>query len=47
MKQIEKRLMLLEAMAEDRRKERMKHEPFYEVIPWSIMRDEAHVFYYK
>ena len=46
MKQIEKRIMLLEIRAEDRKKERMKHEPFYEVIPWSIMRDEVHVFYY-
>lgn len=46
MKQIEKRILLLEVKAEDRRKERMKHEPFYEVVPWSIMRDEVNVYYY-
>ena len=46
MKQIEKRILLLEIKAEDRRKERIKHEPFYEVVPWSIMRDEVNVCYF-
>lgn len=46
MKQIEKRIVLLEIRAEDRRRERMKHEPFYEVVPNLIIGDEVHVFYY-
>lgn len=38
--------MRLEELAEYKREERRQHEPFFEVIPWSIMRDQVTVKYY-
>lgn len=46
MKEIERRLVLLEKRLELRRAERRQHEPFYQVAPWSILRDQTIVSYY-
>ena len=46
LKTIEKRLLRLEELAEYRREERLKHEPYYQVVPWCIMRDEVIVYYH-
>lgn len=46
MKRIESRIILLEERAADRRAERKRHEPFYEISPWSIIRDEVNIFYF-
>lgn len=46
MKEIEKRLVLLEKQAELRQAARRQHEPFYHVAPWSILRDQTIVSYY-
>ena len=37
------RLTELEERAEHILSERKKHEPFYEVVPWCLMRDEVRV----
>ena len=46
MKEIDKRLLRIEQEAERRRIERLRHEPYYQVVPWSIMRDQVTVKYY-
>lgn len=46
MKEIEKRLVLLEKRLELRQAARRQHEPFYQVTPWSILRDQTIVSYY-
>ena len=45
-KEIDKRLLRIEQEAERRRIERLRHEPYYQVVPWSIMRDQVTVKYY-
>ena len=39
-------MLRLEDLAENKRAERRQHEPYYEVLPWSIMRDQVTVKYY-
>lgn len=46
MKELERRLLRLEELAGHKREERRQHEPYYEVVPWSIMRDEVTVNYF-
>ena len=46
MKEIDKRLLRIEQEVEHRRIERLRHEPYYEILPWSIMRDQVTVKYY-
>ena len=46
MKEIDKRLLRIEQEAERRRTERFRHEPYYQVVPWSIMRNQITVKYY-
>lgn len=46
MKELERRLSRLEELAEYKREVRRQHEPYYEVVPWSIMRDEVTVNYF-
>lgn len=46
MKEIEKRLVLLEKKLELRQAARRQHEPFYHVAPWSILRDQTTMSYY-
>lgn len=43
---MEKRLQRLEELAAMRQKEKWMHEPYYQVVPWSIMRDNTIVYYH-
>lgn len=46
MKEIDKRLLRIEQEVERRKIERLQHEPFFEVVPWSIMRDQVTVNFF-